>query len=99
MPWALRAAAVAPVASKTALESMKMEPKSIQKHEKKCLGRFGCASLSHERHSANAGLRICDHFSGKDRFRVPFWTPVDFEGGHKIALFDTMFKKKCKNDT
>jgi len=54
---------------------------------------------AHERHSANAGLRICDHFSGKDRFRVPFWTPVDFEGGHKIALFDTMFKKKCKNDT
>ena len=75
---------------------MKMEPKSIQKHEKKCLGRFGCASLSHERHSANAGLRICNHFSGKDRFRVPFWTPVDFEGGHKIALFDTMFKKNVK---
>lgn len=70
-----------------------------ENHEKGASGGCCGASLSHERHSANPGLRICDHFSGKDRFRVPFWTPVDFEGGHKIALFDTMFKKKCKNDT
>ena len=72
-----------------------------ENHEKLCLGRFGRPlwrqSLPKRLlggHSANAGLRICDHFSGKDRFRVPFWTPVDFEGGHKIALFDTMFKTK-----
>ena len=38
------------------------------------------------------------NLSGKVRFGVPFWDPVDFEGGPKIMFSGIMFGKNEKKE-
>jgi len=38
------------------------------------------------------------NLSGKVRFGVPFWDPVDFEGGPKITFLGIMFPKNEKKE-
>ena len=47
------------------------------------------ASRSPNGKKAAPGLRKGRHFTGKIGFRVPFWTPVDFEGGPQISRLRT----------
>ena len=38
------------------------------------------------------------HFQKKVRFWAPFWAPVDFEGGPKIAFLVIMLEKNKKKE-
>jgi hypothetical protein len=75
-----------------------------ENHENRCLGRFG-RPLDSGAFVASRTALWRHHlmifgrpFGATGRFWTPFWTPVDFEGGPKIAFSGIMLQKNEKKE-